>query len=260
MGKTVWITMIEKDEARAQAIYKMVSEYGLGVEGHFWKDDPENMEWAGAVPEIAKSQTGLWLIVGNAADFTKSVIQGLSLAALSVLAQKGAKIPTMILSADKEAVEKKLPRPLASAQVFSPDNPALGAKITAKANLPLKPAASEYRFGVYALPRLGLWLEAGPAGGTWQGVMFGVSGAAIDAMGVGPSGTIPDRCVLEYPMRDMELSIGDRPFTAWAARNTLSEKESVYVRVRGQPDAFVFGPFDPEVDALDVYTLPLEAS
>ena len=54
MSKSVWITMIKKDEARAQAIYKTVSEYGLGVEGHFWRDDLENMEWSGAIAEIAK--------------------------------------------------------------------------------------------------------------------------------------------------------------------------------------------------------------
>lgn len=256
-GKIVWITMIAKDEARAQAIYQMVSEYGPGVEGHFWKDDLAGMEWSGAVPEIAKSQTGLWLIAGNSADLTDSVLQGLSLAALAVRAQKGGPVPMMIIADDPELVAAKLPPPLARAPVFTPENPSLGAKMTARANMPLKTIPSEYRLGVYPLPGIGLWMEAGPVDGSWDGVLFGVASAGIDAMGIGPAGGIPEHTTLEYPVRDMTLSAGGREFTAWAARNSVSEKDSVYVRIKGQPEGFVFGPFDPEAEALDAYTLPL---
>ncbi len=257
MNKSVWITMIKKDESRAQAIYKTVSEYGLGVEGHFWKDDLENMEWSGAVPEIAKNQTGLWLIVGNPDDFTASVIQGLSLAALSVEAQKGGQIPIIILTDNPETTTSLLPLSLSSAQALTPDNPSLAAKMTAKANLPLKTSKSEYRLNVYALPKVGLWLEAGPATGDWSGVLFGAQAASIDAMGIGPAGDIPERSTLEYPIRDMKLTAGDREYTAWAANNTVSADESVYVRVKGQPEAFIFGPFEPETQDLAAYTLPL---
>lgn len=249
--------MIQKDEARARAVYNTISAYGLGAEGHFWKDDLETMEWSGPVPEIAGCQTGLWLIVGSAYDFTSSVLQGLSLAALSVRALKGGQLPIMILADDPTAVTEKLPPALASAQVFSPDNPALGAKITARANMPLKTIAMEYRFNVYALPKVGLWLEAGPISGKWQGVLFGTAGAVIDAMGIGPAGKVPERSSLEYPLRNMTLAVSGRELVAWAARNTLSEKDSVYVRVKGQPEMFAFGPFDPETDALDAYTITI---
>lgn len=257
MRKSVWITMIKKDEARAQAIYKTVSEYGLGVEGHFWRDDLENMEWSGAIPEIAKNQTGLWMIVGDTGDFTDSIVQGLSLLSLAVTAQKGGRIPVMILADNPETVTEKLPLPLAGAQVFEPENPALGAKMTAKANLPPKTVESEYRLNVHALPKVGLWLEAGPTAGDWAGVLFGAQAATIDAMGIGPAGEIPERSTLEYPLRDMKLTAGDREFTAWAANNTISSKESVYVRIKENPAAFLFGPFDAETQELVAYTLPL---
>lgn len=259
MSKSVWISMIKNDEASAQAVYKMVSAYGLGVSGHFWKDDLENLAWSGATDEIAANATGLWLIVGDAADFTPSVIQGLSLLALAVRTQKAGQIPMMIMTDAPAALTEKLPVPLAGAGVFAADNPALGAKITAKANLPVKPLASEYRLHVYTPPQVGLWLEAGPADGAWDGAIFGAggSGAAIEAMGIGPAGQIPQTSTLEYPVRDMSLALGDREFTAWAARNTVSAAESVYVRVKGPPDALLFGPFDPEADALDVYKLSL---
>ncbi|MFO7860458.1 MAG: hypothetical protein R6U41_04445 [Desulfosalsimonas sp.] len=260
MSKSVWISMIKKDEAAAQAVYKMVSGYGLGVSGHFWKDDPENMQWAGAVSEIAAKTNGLWLIAGDAGDFTPSVLRDLSLLALSVQAQKAAQLPVMILTDDPEGLGEKLTTPLAGAQVFSPDNPALGAKITAKANLPLKPLAAQYRLNVHAMPKIGLWIEAGPAEDTWSGVIVGAggNGAAIDAMGIGPAGQIPEKSVLEYPVRDMTLALGDREFSAWAAQNHVSETESVYVRIKGQPGALLFGPFAPNADELDVYTLTLE--
>lgn len=259
MSKTVWISMIKNDESAAQAIYKMVSEYGLGVAGHFWKDDLENMAWSGPISKIAAEATGLWLIVGDAADFTPSVLQGLSLLALAVRPQKAGQIPMMILTDEPEAVTDKLPLPLAGAGVFAAENPALGAKITARANLPVKPLETKYRLNVYAPPKIGLWLEVGPATGSWEGVIFGAggSGAAIDAMGIGPAGKIPQTSTLEYPVRDMTLALGDREFTAWAAGNTVSDTESVYVRVKGRPDALLFGPFDPEADALDVYKLML---
>lgn len=257
MGKSAWITMLKKDEARARAIYQTVSEYGLGVEGHFWKDDMDAMEWSGAVPEIAKPQTGLWVIVGDTADFTDSVVRGLSLAALSVHAKKNGQVPVMILAGDPAAATAKLPPLLSHAQVFTPDNPALGAKMTAKANLPLKTIGAEYRFNLYALPRIGLWVEAGPVSGEWQGVLFATAGASIDAMGIGPSGSLPERSTLEYPMRDMTLAMGEREYTAWAVRNTVSASESVFARIKGQPDAFLFGPFDPEADDIDAYTLSL---
>ena len=129
--------------------------------------------------------------------------------------------------------------------------------MTAKANLPPKTVESEYRLNVYALPRVGLWIEAGPTAGDWAGVLFGTQAAAIDAMGIGPAGDIPERSTLEYPLRDMKLAAGDREFTAWAANNTISPKESVYVRIKGNPEALLFGPFDAETQELDVYTVPL---
>lgn len=258
MSKSVWITMVKKDEAAARAVYKMISGYGLGVNGHFWKDDPENMEWAGAISQIAAGQTGLWLIVGDAQDFTPSIIRGLSLLSLAVRAQKAGQVPVIIIAGDPDAVSEKLPAPLADSLIYSPDNPTLGAKITAKANMPVKKSGAEYRFNVYAIPKIGLWLEAGPASGSWEGVIFGAEQAGVDAMGIGPAGSIPERSTLEYPLRDMKLALGDREFTAWAAGNSVSDSESVYVRVKGQPRAFIFGPFDSNAETLNVYTLPLE--
>lgn len=249
--------MIKKDESAAHALYKMISEYGLAVNGHFWKDDLENMEWAGAADEIAGNETGLWIISGNKGDFTPSVIQGLSLLALSVRAKKAGQISVMILTDDVSAVSEKLSTPLAGAEVFAADNPVLGAKITARANMPMKKNDSEYRFNVYALPKIGLWIEAGPAEGAWEGVVFGAGSAGIDAMGIGPAGRIPEASTLEYPIRDMTLALGEREFSAWAASNTIAETESVYVRVKGNPEAFIFGPFDPSTSSLDVYTLLL---
>jgi len=260
MSKSVWISMIKKDEAAAQAVYKMISGYGLGVSGHFWKHDPENMQWAGAVSEIAAKTNGLWLIVGDTGDFTPSVLRDLSLLALSVQAQKAAQVPVMILTDKPESLKEKLPTPLSDAMVFSPDNPALGAKITAKANLPLKPVSRPYRLNIHAMPKIGLWIEAGPPTGTWEGIIVGAggNGAAIDAMGIGPAGQIPEKSVLEYPMRNMTLALADLEFNAWAAQNHVSETESVYVRIKGQPGALLFGPFAPDADELDVYTLTLE--
>jgi hypothetical protein len=117
----------------------------------------------------------------------------------------------------------------------------------------------EYRLDIHALPH-GLLFEAGPASGTWAGALLGVldeeGGARVIAQATGPRGEPPQRAVLEYPVKDLRLTAGEQPYTAWALRNRIEAgASSYYALVQGAPGALVFGPF-PEGDA-ELYTLRL---
>jgi hypothetical protein len=261
MAKVVWITALnkEKNQLHARTLHQTTSKYGVTVEGHFWQDDLAQMAWAGAREDLVRKETGLWIILGSADDLTvPSVRYGLSLLAIGVQAQKGYGFPIMVILTEGTLEPDSLPTPLAGAEVFALDAAGLGPKITARANTPVKKIDLEYCLDIYGVQGLGQWFEVGPAEGhTWNGVMFGVSNGEINAHGVGPAHKLPERAVLEYPMKGLKLAMGDTEYTAWAVQNKLDPESSYYLRVNEYPEAILFGPM-AEGDDAEVYIVRLK--
>lgn len=257
MSKTVFISILEKDEAKGKGLFQAVTRYGLGVSGHFWSSNLERMEWAGPVPELCRPEVGVWLIKGSAASFADPEIRfGLGLLAASVQARRGHGFPVLIICDDGALDPATLPTPLRAAEVV--DEAKLGVKLAAKANLPIPKVAAEYRLDLHAMPGLGLWAEVGPAPGhEWKGALLGVCGGGIDAHGVGPAGSPPERCVLEYPMKGLELELGGVRYSAWAVRNALGQGDSYYVRLGGRPEGLLLGEF-PEGDDAELFSFSLK--
>ena len=260
MKKVVWITILnkEKDDARARKLHQTVATYGLQPEGHFWQDNLEQMAWAAPREELVKKETALWIILGSAEDLEKeSVRYGLSLLSLMVQTQKGHGFPIMIALTGGE-IEAGLPTPLKAADILSSDQASLGAKIVAKANMPLQQVETEYRLDIFAVPGIGQWFEVGPAKGhDWPGVMFGVCGAEINAHGVGPCQKLPEKSIVEYPMKGLELGLGESQYTAWAVKNKLTGDDSYYLRVKDFPSSILFGPMS-EGDDAEVFVVTLK--
>lgn len=257
MAKSVFISILEKDEAKGKGLFTTVTRYGLSVNGHFWSDNLEKMEWAGPVPEMAKSEVGVWLIKGSKASYENPETRfGLSLLAASVQARRGNGFPILLICDDGELDVEALPTSLQGAEVV--DESKLGAKLAAKANMPIKKVEPEYRFDLYPLPSLGLWVEVGPAKGhSWKGVMLGVSDGDITAHGVGPAGQLPEKSVLEYPMQGLKLEMGGKEYIGWAVQNELSENDSYFVKVTGTPDSLLIGEL-PEGDAAELFAFSLQ--
>ncbi|WP_027183033.1 hypothetical protein [Desulfovibrio inopinatus] len=259
MQKNVWITVLEKDEARGKKLFETVSRYAVVPNGHFWVDDLEKMAWAGVADSLTDSNTALWIIAGKAESFASPTIsRGLSLLAAKVLGQRGYGFPIILVPTEGELTVDSLPTPLRGTEVVTAAS--LGVKVAALANMPIKPVATEYNFQVYPIPGVGLWLEVGPSKGhSWNGAMLGVVDAEIRAHGVGPSGTIPQRTVIEYQMQGLKIQAGETEFTAWALKNTLSENDSYYVSLQGTPSELLFGEFS-ESDEAEVYRVRFEAN
>lgn len=255
-AKSIWITALDKDEAAAKELFDTARRYGLETGGHFWIDDLKNMAWAGAAPELLKPGAALWIIGGRLEQLRSPQCRfGLSMLALLLHARKGHGFPILVAPYDGGLSPDDLPTPLKGAEVVTKTQ--LGAKVAAKANMPMKNIQADYRLGLYPLPGLGLWFEVGPATGVWNGAIFGLAGgedAAIDAHGVGPAGKLPERAVLEYPMQGLTLQAGEREYTAWAVKNQLGENDSYYLRVRGAPASLLFGEL-PEADDADMHVL-----
>jgi len=257
MKKSAFITALEKDETQAKTLFQTVQRYGLETGGHFWVDDLEEMAWSAVTPELLKPENSLWVISGSEESFRKPSYRfGLSLLALMLLDRRGYGFPILVVPQSGTITADDLPTPLKGADIVPPAS--LGAKVAAKANIPIKSIHADYTLRLYPIPKLGLWFEVGPAQGhSWSGALFGVAGGEITAQGVGPSGKLPEKAVLEYPMQGLKIQSGETEFTAWAVKNTLEEGQSHYVRVKGEPEAIMFGEL-PEGDDADVYRMQVQ--
>lgn len=256
--KKVWITALERDEARVALTMKLVKQYGMDGNGHFWVDDLKNMAWLTPKDELLDKDTVMWMILSSGEDLSKETVRfGLSLLALSVQSKRGNGFPIALVEIKDRIDEETLPTPLQGCNLHSLEDPSIGAKLIAQANLPVSTEKTEYHLDIHANPAMGVWFEVGPGSNlTWSGALFGVQGGEIDAHGVGPSGNLPEKTILEYPMKGVELKLGMNKFTAWAVQNVLNEKSSYFVRIQNTPESIVFGSYTQE-DAIEVNKLKL---
>lgn len=258
MAKRVWISALNKDERSVQAIMAVCRKYSLEADGHFWSDNLARMSWAEPIPALSKSDQALWIVLGKADDFGREETRfGLSMLTIASQAKRKGAFPVLAAVTEGTLTAESLPFMLQDAEVIDSASAGLGAKLVSRASQPLKALPPDYRLNVHGLPGIGLWFEIGPASLDWPGVMTGVQGAIIDAHGVGPAFGIPERTVLEYPVRGMKVQLGESEFDTWAVRNTLDKSLSYYVRCQGMPQRLLFGPYadggEAEVHVLSLY-------
>ncbi|XCN73036.1 MAG: hypothetical protein Q3M24_22630 [Candidatus Electrothrix aestuarii] len=257
--KSIWITALAKEQVSVMAITGTASQYGLAADGHFWTDDLGKMAWLGIREKLTDKNISLWVIAGKAEDLTPEVRYGLTLLSLTIRMER----PDLsLLWVDTEDDKDKsdnsmLPTVFAGVPRIGITSNLLGAKLAAGANTAAKPSATEYRLSVHANPGFGVWFEVGPVTPQeWSGAMLAVAGGEIKAHGVGPSGTLPEKCVLEYPLRGMELSLGEKKYTGWAVANKMTGDSSYFVKVDGVPSGLLFGPL-AEGDEVELYRVDM---
>ncbi|MBE6442261.1 MAG: hypothetical protein E7022_08055 [Desulfovibrio desulfuricans] len=252
--KRVLLSLLEDNEGLARLLAQELAGSGLDVQAHFWDAAPDAMAWGAAARELASCHA--WVIAGK--EFSgRDVRTSLALAALAVQAELGNGFPILLSPSGAAPDVAALPTPLQDAEAVKNG---LGAKAAVRANT-FKTLRPGYRLRPHALGRLGLWFELGPTDGFWQGAFFasGTAGAATGAPtahGVGPAGTIPEKCTLQYPVQGVKLSVRGVECEGWGVKNTLNAGVSYYVRVPACPDVLSFGPF-PETDEAELYTVAL---
>ncbi len=256
MKKQLWLTSLTADRTVPAAVSAKLGPYGFDVAGSLWNDDIEHMGWQEARDMLLNPALAGWLVLAPPEELAKpSVRYGLSLLALSVAAQRPG-LPLFLLSCGVAMQSSDLPVPLAGAHLLTAEEPTLCAKIVAKTSVPAPPRQPEYRIDILGDPQLGQWFEIGPAQGSWKGALFGVCGGEISFQAVGPANALPKTAVLNYPMQGMQLTLGEREFTAWGVQNTVESGTSYFAKVKGMPETLVFGPF-PEGDQPELFTLKL---
>lgn len=257
MKKQLWLTSLTPDRTIPSAVSAKLGPYGFDVAGSIWNDDIQRMAWQESRDMLANPALAGWLVVGTHDELARpSVRYGLSLLSLSVAAARPS-LPAFVISCGgAQPTADKLPTALAGATLLTLEEPALCAKVVAKTSVPATPRPVDYRIDISGDQQVGQWFEIGAAQGPWKGALFGVCGGEINFQAVGPQGTLPKDTVLNYPVQGVRLSLGEREFTAWGVQNELPNGTSYFARVKGAPQAIVFGPF-PEGDETELYTLRL---
>ena len=258
--KKVWITALSKEMKQVQPLMEMLGKFGLECNGHYWMDDLEKNAWTAAVDKILEHD--LWLILSSEETLaTDSIRYGLSMAAISVLGDKGYGFP-MVLAHDGEELptEAGLPTPLGSVDIYKHNDPVMPAKLVAKANVPPPKIKMDYHLTVHGLPQ-GTCFEVRPNEATWDGALFGITegeGCELGAVAPGEVGKLPEKATLEYPMRDIKLALGEQEFVAAAFKNSVGAGTAMYGLVHGMPDAMLFGAFSYEDSDADFFTIRLK--
>lgn len=258
----IWITWLPPAEEGAPAPQETVvalQKYGHPTGGGPWIDKLAQMAWTTTGLTLLDTEAAdLWLIAGRQADWERpSVRTGLALAAAMAQGIRGHRFPIVAVALDGVLDPAALPTPLANALCVDGSKPAWGIKIAPGLKRFATLPAPEYRLAITAEPHIGLWIEVGPRDGEWNGALFGVSGGhgAITHQAVGPKEELPSKTVLEYPMNGIQLTAGDRKYTACAASNQIDAATSYYVKIAGTPEHILFGGH-PDSDA-EVYLISL---
>lgn len=259
MVKKIWVSSLSKDEVKVQQVLKQLKAKGLEPQGHFWEDDLKNMAWMKPREELLKEDVALWGILADEKGLSSEDVRyGLALLALTVQADRGLAFPILFLwSEGTPPSVEELPTPLKGAEVLPLSDPSWSAKVVARAFVVPEPIQVDYRLNVYGNPQIGQWFEVGPQEGNWKGALFGVSEGEILFHAVGPKDRLPARSVLNYPMKGMKITMGQKEYTAWAVQNELDPQTSYFVKVEGHPSSVIFAPFASE-DEAEVYFVQLK--
>jgi hypothetical protein len=256
--KSVWVTSLDKNSDAAGPTMALMKKYGLPANGIFWNNDNQKMGWLASKEPLLHPHTVLWVVLGSAASLgEKGIRYGLSLLALSVQAQKGPGFPIAILQTEGALPSTAdLPTPLQRALVLSTANPAMPAKLVAKLHSKPPELPADYHLDMVGNEQIGQWIEVRPTRGSWPGVLFGVDGGEIAFQAVGPSGRLPQKTTLNYPMQGLKLEMGGTEFTAWATRNEISAQTAYFVKITGSPETLLFGPYAEDGEA-ELYVVRL---
>lgn len=250
--KNVWISALTENQPRVVAVTALLKQYGLNCTGHFWTDAPEKMSWRSAIEGLLEAKADMWLVLADDIEMAKpSVRYALSLMAAAARRLKGAGFQIVLLWNSPAPAADSLPPLLAPVTMVEEAVASWPAKIVAKANMPGKAAAVDYRLDIQGDERLGQWFEIGPTKGCWNGVVLGVSGegAEISFQAVGPKGILPEKTTLEYAQEGLKIEAGSREFTAWAVRNAVDSETSYFARIKGCPEAILFMPYADDTEA-----------
>lgn len=249
MKKRVWISAFDRDEATSKATFTALHKYGLDVNGHFWPEYDDKKGWELPTEELKKAD--VWVILMSPASFNNAHHRfSLNLTLMQIRQLKGDAFPVFISGIEQTDC---VPASTYVSACEFVNSAMLGVKVLAATTKVLPVIEPEYRLNCHAMMGVGTWFEVGPINQEWAGAMVALSGADIDAHGVGPSGKLPQKAILSYPYKGMKLEVDGIEFVGWGVENQLAAGESYYIRIKGIPESMLFGESPIKNENADLY-------
>ena len=259
MAKQVWLTLVSQDAAYDPVpLLNAMGSVGIEARGGRFDYGASPLQWSELMNTLAQQpDVDAWILAIDAASAERPEIRyALSLTAAHLAAVRGPGFHMGLLSLDASDAPTELPFLLSRLTPYAIANVSWAASLVARLFSPTAAPGDDWRLNVHADTYVGQWFEVGPVS-QWHGALFGVSQTgcdhqvpAITHVAVGPRGALPQRAVLEYPVKDMKLQVGDDAYTAWAVSNELAADQSFYVKVEGLPRSIVFAGSPGEDQAL----------
>lgn len=250
--KTLWLTWLPAGDGAPppQPTVQALHQNGFAVQGAPWIDAPADFAWAELGKQLAADQgPHVWVLAGRGQDFAHPDHRfGTAMIAALLSADRKQPPHIVLLGLDGPVDQATLPTLLQNAILVDAKAPGFAAKILIATTPPPVRPKEPFRLRVSAHKMFGLWLEVGPATGSWQGAMVGAVGAKPDQHAVGPRGGLPERTVLHYKLEGLELEVGGETFVANAVQNPIGQEDAYYVRLAGRPSAVLIGQH-PDVDS-----------
>lgn len=265
--KKVWLSWLPSGEGSPDPTPAIAGMQKSGVNligATPWNDDLSKHGWtelAGALSDEEGPE--VWVIVGRNEDLEKDTIRyglGLTNAMVRHLRQKNP-VAGIVVGLDGKPEADSLPALLDGFVCVDGSGSTWAAKVVIALHKKQQAAAkTPYRLNILAHEYFGQWFEVGPVEGSWEGMMFGISGGGEDTFlqehAVGPEGDLPERTTLEYPMHGIKCEIGGAEYTACAVKNTISTEESYWVQVKGKPERLFFGNH-PDAEEQEAWVIDL---
>ncbi len=227
LKKKVFLSAMEKDEQAVAGLFARVKAAGFDVNGHFWSH--EEKELTKVLPTQEVENVDAWVIFAPK-QISSETLVGVTLTLLTVRTFRETQLPVIIVGSNQD-----LPPLLNTAEFTTAEK--LAVRLSTRTAIRKKWIEDDFRLSAHCQSGVGYWLEVGPADGNmWKGALVGADtslGGTIDFQAVGPKGSMPERTVLEYPVRDARLSAGGSEYTAWGCQNQLTDADSFYVRLKG---------------------------
>jgi len=247
--KSVWITALAKEPDVVKEIIHQANKYGLEANGHFWEDDLKQMAWLAVREKLKDKAVSLWVVLLSKDAMNPDVRYGLTLLSLAIKTER-PELPVLLIDPADRVTKEDLPGIFDTTPFVKGSGTKVAVKFAAMANIPAKQVSVPYHLAVHANPGYGVWFEVGPCRDEdWTGVLFGVRQGEIKAHGCGIRGQIPEKCVVEYPIKGMKLASGVDEYLAWGIQNRLTASESYFVKVDGVVVSCLYGPMPDDVQA-----------
>lgn len=261
-AKKIWVTWLpgDKNQKALHSTIEALQAVGLVVNGAPWIDDLEKSVWTELVDMLTgDDKPDLWLVAGRSEDFSNSRVRyALSLVSANLISLQ-SETKVFVQNIDGEPIEN-LPT-LLQHWASLENSPGWNAKVVATAfSSDTNKPNLDFHFSMIAHSHIGQWFEVGPAEGEkdWAGAMFGIEkdSGEIAFQAVGERGQLPEKSTNEYPSNGIEAEIGEHEFMACALQNTVSDKQSYYIKVKGFPSVVMFGS-EPGSEEAEVHLLRL---